>query len=272
MKLGPDAARYMLAGQGKPVAFPFNLRVLWPGVCDDDIQRWRALWFISWPVLASGAVVWAVGMGAGWKQAGAAAVFLVALPGVWGPISVRPVGVDLPTMAVAVWSAAAFAHGLPVIGIVLAVWATLGKEHAPIWIALWAWTPLAFVALAVVPAVYLWHRPEIDEVTAVPLLRDVHDHPVRQSFAHHRGQWRNAWFMVAPWGVTLAALYDPSLWVVVALIVAYGQLVVATDTVRLYQSAAGPVMALAAATVIPTPWLLLAAAVHVVWWRDPVVG
>lgn len=272
LRLGPDAARYMIAGSGERVAFPFNLRVLWPAVCDDDVKRWRALWFVSWPLLAAGAFVWASGMGASTPQALAATAFLVALPGVWGPVSVRPVGVDLPTMAIAIWAAAAFAHGLPVLGVVLAVWAALGKEQAPVWVALWAWNPAALVALAVVPVVYLLRRPTIDRVTATPLLRDVHDHPVRQSLAHHRGQWRNAWFMVAPWGVTLAALYAPSVSLIVVLAVAYGQLVVATDTVRLYQSTAGPVMALAAALVIPTPWLLLAVAIHIVWWRDPVVG
>lgn len=269
---GPDAARYILAGREQSVAFPFNLRVLWPSICRDDLRRWQVLWLASWPVLAAGAFVWAVGMGASTPQALAATAFLVALPGLFGPVSVRPVGTDLPTMALAVWAAAAFAHGLPLVAVVLTVWAALGKEHAPVWVALWAWTPWALVALAVVPVIWFFNRPQIDEVTATPLLRDVHDHPVKQSLAHHRGQWRNAWFMVAPWGVTLAALYDPSLWVLVALAVAYGQLIVATDTVRLYQSVAGPVMALAAAMVIPAPWLLLAVAVHVVWWRDPVVG
>lgn len=272
VRLGPDAARYILAGDGDSVAFPFNLRVLWPTLCEDSLKRWRILWLASWPVLAAGAVLWATAEGASTVQALAAAAFLLALPGVWGPISVRPVGVDLPTMALAIWSAAAFAHGWTVLGVVIALVATFGKEHAPVWIALWAWTPWALVALAVVPFVYLINRPAMDSVTATPLLRDVHDHPIRQSIEHHRGQWRNAWFMVAPWGVTLAALYDPSPWVLVALAVAYGQLIVATDTVRLYQSVAGPVMALAAALVIPTPWLLLAVAVHVVWWRDPVVG
>lgn len=78
--------------------------------------------------------------------------------------------------------------------------------------------------------------------------------------------------MVAPWGACLAALYRPSLQVVVALVLAYGLLVVVTDTVRIYQAVAGPVVALAAAEVIPPQWLLLAVVVHVVWWREPIVG
>ena len=140
MKLqpGPDAARYLLAGQGKPVARPFNVRWLLPAVCRDVARRWWVVWFASWPLLAAGAFVWALGMGADWQVALAAAAFLVALPGVWGPHSVRPVGVDLPSMAVAIWAAAAFAHDVPLLGIVLTFAAAWISEKAPVMVALWA--------------------------------------------------------------------------------------------------------------------------------------
>ncbi|NBW09903.1 MAG: hypothetical protein EBR82_17945 [Caulobacteraceae bacterium] len=276
MKLqpGPDAARYLLAAQGKPVARPFNVRWLLPAVCKDDPKRWTATWFASWPLLAAGSVVWALGMGADWQAAVAAAAFLVALPGVWGPHSVRPVGVDLPSMAVAIWAAAAFAHGQPLVGVVIACIAAGISEKAPVMVALWAWTPWALVALVVPLVANFVRRPGLDEVTAVPLLKRVHDHPITTAMEHRRqqGGWRNAWLMVAPWGVTLAALLDPSPWLIAAMVVAYAQLLVATDVVRLYQAVAGPVACLAAAGVIPTQWLLLAVVVHVVWWRPPVTA
>jgi hypothetical protein len=75
--------------------------------------------------------------------------------------------------------------------------------------------------------------------------------------------------MVAPWGVCLAALYAPTWQLVAVLVVAYAQLLVATDTVRIYTVAAAPVMAVAAAQTIPTSWLLFAVIFHVVWWRRP---
>jgi hypothetical protein len=55
----------------------------------------------------------------------------------------------------------------------------------------------------------------------------------------------------------------------VVLGVAYAQLLVATDTVRLVHHVAGPAMAVAAAHVIPVEWLLLAVVVHVAWWFAP---
>jgi hypothetical protein len=56
---------------------------------------------------------------------------------------------------------------------------------------------------------------------------------------------------------------------VAVLALAYAQLLIATDSVRLYQHAAGPVLAVAAAQVVPVAWLPLAVVVHVVWWQTP---
>ena len=269
---GPDAARYWLAGQGVRVAKPFNLRWLLPAVCGADIKLWWGVWALSWPLLASGTFWWATGTGASWQVAAAATALLLALPGIWGPHSVRPVGVDLPAMALSVWAAGCFVHGQPVIGLVLTAWAACIKESSPVLVALWAWNPLALVGLVVPAVTMLVRRPQIDDVTRQPLLQRVHDHPVRSSLEHHKGQWRNAWFMVAPWGVGLAALLNPTPQLLVTVAAAYLLLVVVTDTVRVYQAVAGPVVCLTAAGVVPVQWLLLAVVVHVVWWRDPVVG
>ena len=274
LRPGPDAARYLIAGQGRPVARPFNVRWLLPAVCTDKPKRWQFVWAASWPLLAAGAFVWAVGMGADWKVAAAAAAFLVALPGVWGPHSVRPIGIDLPAMAVAIWAAAAFAHGQPVVGVLLTIVAATISEKAPVMVALWAWTPWALVALVAPLVANFVRKPELDEITAIPLLKQVHDHPVATAMEHRQqqGGWRNAWLMVAPWGVTLAALLNPTPWLFAAVAVAYAQLLVATDCVRLYQVVAGPVVCLAAAQVIPPQWLLLAVVVHAVWWRPAVTA
>ena len=269
---GPDAGRYLLAGNGHRVAVPFNVRWLLPKVCGGSELRWRVVWLCSWPALFSGTVVWALTAGVGVWRALACAVFLVALPGIWGPSSVRPVGVDLPAMAVAVWAAAAFINGQPIAGFVLLVIATAIKEHAPVWVALWAWSLLPLAALVVVPIAFLVFRPELDAITSNPVLKRVHDHPVRAAWEHHKGQWRNAWIMVAPWGATLAALVSAPVQVWVALALGYGQLLIATDSVRLFQTVAGPVMCLAAAQIIPLPWLLLAVVAHACFWRDPVCG
>lgn len=269
LRLGPDAARYWLAGQGKPVARPFHLRWLLPSVCGNDPRRWWAVWAVSWPLLAGGVFVLA---DLGWQRSLLAAVLCVGLPGVWGPAVVRPVGVDLPAMAVAVWAAVCASHGVWWAAMLLALVAGAVKESAPLWAALWAWSwvPLLGFGWVLFAAVVI--RPEIDEVTARADLREIHDHPIRSALRYRRALdqqnlpwWRNGWIMVAPWGVCLAALYAPTWQTAAVLAVAHAQLLVATDTARLLHTAAGPAVAVAAASVIPVPWLAVAAVAHWFW-------
>lgn len=271
---GPDAGRYMLAAEGRPVAFPFNLRWLLPRLCGTSLVRWWVVWGASWPLLAAGVAWWASGLGVSWQVAVAAAALVVSLPGVLQPPSVWPVGVDLPAMAVSAWSAACFVHGLPVAGLLLAVLAVAIKEQTPVWIAVWAWSWLPLVVLPLVGVAYLIRRPQVDPITATPLLKRVHDHPIRSAFEHRRqaGGWRDFWLMAAPWSACLAALLAPTPQLVVALLCGYGALLVATDTVRVYQPPAAPVAALVAAQVIPTAWLIPAVLVTFLWWRRPVLG
>jgi hypothetical protein len=267
--VGPDAARYLLAGQGARVARPFNLRWLLPAVCRDVERRWQVVWVASWPVAALACAWWVSAGAAGWQVPLAAAALLCGLPGVWGPSVVRPVGVDLPALAVGLVAAGLWVHGWPVPAVIVTALAASIKESSPVWVALWCWSPWPLLALVAPVVAGVVRRPERDEVTALPPLLEVHDHPVRSAWAHHVGQWRDGWVMVAPWGVTLAALVAVDRQTVATLAVAHGQLLVATDTVRLLAVTAGPVMAAAAAERIPGAWLLLAVAVHFVWWRPP---
>ena len=267
--LGPDASRYILAGRGVPVARPFNLRWLLPTICKDDLRRWRAVWVCSWVVAAAGMVWWCWDLGI--ERAAAAAVLLLALPGVWGPQVVRPVGVDLPAMAVAIMAVACFDHGLWPVAVLLILVAASIKETSPVFAAVWAWHPIMLIGLIVPAVVWFVRKPQIDQVTAQPLLRRVYEHPVITALEAHRGRWRDAWLMVAPWGATLAALYRPSWQTLLILVLAYAQLLVATDTVRLLHTAAGPVMALAAAQVLPLQLLPLILIAHFFWWRKPEV-
>lgn len=269
MILGPDAQRYMIAGDGRPVARPFHLRWMLPAVCKTDPRRWWAVWAVSWPLLFA-SVAW-LGSSMGWPRALAAAVFTVALPGVWGPQVVRPVGVDLPAMALGAMAAALTVNGHAVWGVVVVCLVAHVKETAPVFAALWAWHPVLLVGLVMVAFNAAVIRPGMDPVTE--RFREIHDRPIRAAWEYRKALnspnlpwWRNGWVLVAPWGVCLAGLYRPSWAVVTALAAAYAQLVVATDTNRLLHTAAGPALALAAAGNIPTPWLLVACVAHVFWF------
>jgi hypothetical protein len=182
---------------------------------------------------------------------------------------VRPVGVDLPALALSLWSVALLELGFWPAAVVLALAAGAVKETSPVFAALWSWNPLLLVGL-IAPAVRaLVARPALDEVTMTPSLLHVHEHPFRSALEAHRARARDGWLWLAPWGATLAALTRPSWWLVATLVAAHAQLVVATDHVRLVHTAAGPVLALVAAQALPGHLLVLAVAGSFFWWRRP---
>ena len=267
-RYGPDAARYMLAADGHRVARPFNLRWLLPAVCGTDLRMWWGAWALSWPLAAGGAFSWAAHYTDGWLQPTLVAALVVALPGLWGPPVVRPVGVDLPAMALTLAAAALWVHGYQPIAWVLLGWAAATKETQPIWMALWVWHPAPLVAL-VVPAVIRWRNPPtLDAVTTTPNLRAIHDHPIRTAWEAHAGRWRDAWLWVAPWGACIAGLWAITPQWVATMATAHLQVLVATDTVRLVHTAAGPVAALTAIQALPPEWAAPSVALgSVFWWR-----
>jgi hypothetical protein len=239
-------------------------------VLGQNIKAWRAVWLASWVVLAAGMVGWRLAEGDDWRVALAAAAFLAALPGILGPVVSIPVQTDLPATALTVCGVALLALDHPAqwaAGVACIAVAATMRETAPLWAAVWAWSALPLVALVAPLVAWLVIRPGRDPLGAK--FQEIADHPVRAGLAFHSGRWRDAWLMVAPWGATLAALYAPTPQLAVGLVAAYALLLVATDSVRLYQHAAGPLMAAGAAQVIPVEWLLVAVVVHVVWWRTP---
>ena len=272
VQVGPDAWRLLHLGTGGQVVAPFHLRWLLPALCGNDLRRWWAVWLVSWPVLAAGMVAFGRVSGLGWELAVAATLLVVGLPGVLGPKVSIPVGTDLPALALGVWAAAAWGHGWWPVALVLVAVASTIRETSGVWVALWVWHPIPAAVGVVVVAVrhVTTKRRGLDPLTgSQPVLKRVHEHPVRSALEHHAGRWRDGWLMVAPWGVCLAALADPS-WTLLALLaVACGQLLVATDTVRLVQCAAAPVVAVVAVQQLPPGWLWIAVVAHCVWWRRP---
>ncbi len=260
MKVTPDGARYLALVNRKPVPRPFCYRWLIPKVCGRSLSRWRV-------ATLSGVTIAAVGTGLlapDWRTGLAAAVMLAALPA--SRFNLRnPVLVDAPAMGVAVLAAVIAPHNLYV-AVCLALVAGCMKETAPGFAALYAWNPVLLVGAVAPLARALVSRPGpdvLDEHNAWVLA-----HPIRSSWQYHRSQYLDGMAMVLPWGGAFVALGNLSWPVVVCIAVAYAQLLVATDTVRLYQWGAAPVVCVAAVSAVPPGWLPLLVALTV-WnpWR-----
>lgn len=259
----PDGERYLAMGSRRRVAMPFHLRWLVPFLCRDEPVRWIVSTVASTLLAAAGVFLLACQHGLTASQSAAAATLWAGLP------SVRfawrfPILVDMPTIATAVWAAVLFdVH--PAAGIAASVVAGAVNERGPLFAALFAWHPLLLAGFAAPSVRFLQAKGEDpgDELN-----RWIVTHPVQSSRMFHANKWRDPKVMVLPWGGALAALaaLDPQ--VVAALAVSYAQLVVATDTLRLYQQAA-PIVCIAAMAVVPV-WVL--PALVVVTWFNPVLA
>lgn len=259
MILSPDGLRYWTPDPPRP----YHLRPLVPFLCRQRQNRWRAVTYLSLAAIPILVVLLARQHDLTWAQAGVAGALVAGLPAA-RIFLYYPVLVDAPAMVLALGSA--LTVDVPPVSILLALLAGLTLERAPIFAALFAWHPLPLVGLAATLLVVAFRRPGPDP--ADPENQWIAEHPVKASRKYHRGRWRDPLVWLTPWGACLAGLVDPSSWVLATVGVAYAQTLVATDSVRLCQWAA-PVLAVAAAGVIPPEWLLLAVVAH---WLNPLAG
>jgi hypothetical protein len=256
LTLTPDGYRYMQMSKRR-VCRPFHLRWLLPFLCRQSIVRWQLVGKSS--VIAVGLLTWAY-TGSVWM------VCVAALPMMrltWH----RPVLTDVPGLAFALAAAVLWPIYWPAALLVAAIGACV-RETTPIFAALFAWNPVLLLGL--IPVAIRWFVPQGDDVLDGDVA-DVVRHPFRAGWQSHSARLLDPQLMLLPWGALLVALGAVDWQLAATVAVAYAQIFVATDTVRLYQWAA-PVVALAAVNAVPAAWLPLVAA-FTVWnpWRgnDP---
>jgi len=250
--LNPDAERYLAAARQR-VARPFHLRFALPLILGDEPRRW--LWCSRFSLGIFG-VLCAIYARSPWMAC------VVLLPGVRFNLR-RPVNVDATAMALALGAAVVCPHSWQ-IALGLALLAGCVRETAPVWAAIYCWNPLLLVGLLPV-AIRALQRAGDDVLDEENLW--ILRHPIAASRKYHKGLWLNPRVMVTPWGGLLAGLAAMDLQLGAALATGYGQLLVATDSVRLYQWAA-PVLAAATVHALPA-WALplVALSVLVNPWR-----
>lgn len=243
MNVTPDGLRYL---HPSPPA-PFHRRALLPWLCGEDPRRWLIQAWVGYALLLVG--TW--GLVGGW-QGVAAAALVAPLPGIL--LGIRfPVLVDLGALGMATSAAALWVNGIEWAAIVLVVLAGAAKESAPVFAGAFAWSPWLLVGLAAPLLIGLIRKPG-----AMPEMGDEHqwilDHPIKASRKYHDGMLRSlSPALLLPWGACVVALAAPSWQLAAVLALAYGQLLIATDTVRLYQWAA-PTVAIAATQAVEPQW------------------
>ncbi len=262
MNVSPDGYRYLAMAKGLSLPKPFCYRWIIPKLCQQSEARWKASTYFGIALTFIGTVFLAPNILFGL----AAATLLISLPFI--TFNLRfPVLVDSPALGLSVCSAALIHNGFVWPAVALAILSGCVKETSPIFAALFAWNPLLLIGLIsplIRKAFCKAGSDVLDQANA-----DILSHPFRAGREWHLKQLvERDKILFAPWGAALICLAIPSWQLAAVLIIAYAQLIVATDTVRLYQWAA-PIVCISAVTVLPIQYSLL---IILATWFNPFRG
>lgn len=193
--LAPDSAYYLELGGRKAIPPPFAWRWLLPFVLRDIHNRWRAFTLVA---------IWVQGGALAWYANDLRAVVLVGmLPAMWRFSLRHPVLVDAPGMAVALIGAGMMIHWphdwfTIAQVIVAAILAGCIRESAPVWMAVYCWSPWPLIGLiGIIPGALRARR--IDPAKDNPWI----SRPVKTALEARNRQWLNWQLVAVPWGVLL---------------------------------------------------------------------
>jgi hypothetical protein len=253
--------------QGIDQPMPFKLRRGLPVLCRTSEFRWVTANVVSMVYAAAGIGILASQHGATIAQSGLASVLFLGLP--WVRFCAgAPILVDMPALACAVLAAVLWPVS-PFAALCFAFAGAYISERVPVWAAVFACSPFLLLALAIpLWNHFFWRDADVDpnEPLADTLL-----HPFKTGIEWHKDTWLDSTVMLLPWGMCLLAVLNPSWWLLLALVVGYAQLLVATDTVRLYQQAA-PVVCISAAMAVPVELVWILPAIVGLHWFNPLKG
>lgn len=236
----------------------------------EPCQPFRLRWLLPWlwrqtrdPMLAGryscyvGCVLSAalVGHLGGWR----AELLFLALP-LWSCWVRHPWQIDAPAMALALLAATSDTWWVVVL---ISLVAGAAKESAPLFAAVYAWSPLPLVGL-LVPLVSDMLLPAGEPRDAAE--GAIVGRPWASARVYH-GPALHDVSMVAPWGAVLLAGACPTWQLGAALALGYGQLLVAVDRARLYLWAAPVACTLASDILEQLPLGFTAGAVLITYFQ-----
>lgn len=259
-QVSPDGAQYlsMMNGATPPLPYAYRWLLPWllPKLWGMQAMRWQ---LFSWAcMIGLGPAVYWMADGLPVEQRLFAVALAVGLPGAFRLNVIRPVLVDPCVQLLVVVGAAASMHGRLWLALVLALVAGACRETAPVFMALSAWSPWPLVGVVPVGIRHLQvrRRPTklVDRGNFTDEGKDALGSP-KKLIDTRIGKWLDGRTMLLPWGMALLALLNPSWPAAASVLVAYAQLPLAADTIRLYQAGYPRVVLAACQAPVPARWL-----------------
>ncbi len=243
--LSPDGYFYLQDARGELVPKPYSRRWLLPYLLGSDPRNWKLLTHACLALIPMNAFYYASAFGLkGWSALFATAL-ICAQPGL--RLSLRyPVLNDAPAFMLALCTAGLAHEGHIWPAVMLSLWLGAMRESAPVFAALWAWSPWPLLGLLAAG----WFRKSAP--SDIPWLA----HPMQEAWKKRReiGLDGNVYFW--PLGGALAGLTIYSWQTALTVTIASAQLFIAQDTLRLLVWCA-PVLCVGATTILPSIlWIL----------------
>ena len=250
-RLANDTIRYQAMAQGKKVMRPWNLRIIVPLLFGRITWLWRSMTMLCL-VLIAPVLVWFLKLqGIGDMPALIGVLFYLGCAGIVHFNVEYPYLVDAQAMLLSLISACLFLSDMRYIAFLVALLAVLTKETSPVFIALFSWSIYPLLVLVIPIALLLLMKKVDEDIIFGKLYRP------NQWFKQGKKELTNPKVMLLPWGLLLLlALLAPSWQLGLALAVGYGQIVVASDRMRLYQQVFPVVILCAVSAPIALGWFL----------------
>jgi len=258
-QLFPDSKRYISTERLK---LPFSLRWLVRDICGQNEFLWNAFSYI--PVIAIPIISYYYFLALGFTEAqaltgGALVCGLSGVTLVNYAIKYLSDGFGMLCMITALYL---FQVDLQLWAILVTLIGSMANEKTFVYVTLMSLNPYAL--LGAVPVILRWilyKHSKTDFLGDTDLLNN----PIALGIKYHKGFWFDPKKSVLIWGVTIIAFANMNIHLAVVLLVAYGSVLLATDSTRLVHWAF-PLMVASTLTVIPEAWAIPLVAVH---WLNP---
>ena len=245
----PDSERYM----NRTKFPPFHLRWLLPFLLRKNTVAWQIVTGIATVLIPVAMFYFLESWGLSYIQCIIGGLLTLGLKGVFG-FNIRvPVLVDSTAMLLMVISATLFNYGMIIPAIAVVVIAGCIKESSPVFTAIVSLNPLALLGL--IPVLIMFVRGKTDKHDiGGKKSEEILKHPFKYGISMHSNIWLN-YNLWLSFGILLLAFKNPSIHLLLMFGVAFSQMLMATDSIRLLHWCF-PVMILYTVPLIPLEWAI----------------
>ena len=255
----PDGERYF---SNERLCMPFSLRWLLRDICRQNETLWNVFAYI--PVIAIPVISYYYFLALGFTdfQATIGGALVCGLGGVTlvnYALKYLSDGFGMLCMITALWL---FKIDLTLWGILVTLIGSMANEKTFVYVTLMSLNPYALIgAIPVLIRYLVYKHADSDYLGGDEIIK----HPFKSGIEFHKGFWFDPKRSVLVWGVTIIAFANMNIHLAVVLLVAYGSILLATDSTRLIHWAF-PIMVASMLSITPDSWLIPLTVLH---WFNP---